>query len=469
MKTACVILAAGLGKRMNSSVPKVLHRICGRTMLQSVINTAKKLNPEKIIIVAGNNIDRIRASVESEHVIFVLQKEARGTGHALACSRSALKDFSGNVIVLNGDAPLVSPATIRKFLGLHNKDRNRLSVLSFIAKDPEGYGRICRDESGRVLSIIEESDAAVQQKSIREVNSGVYAIRSDVLCLPDEIRLNRLKKEYYLTDIVAASAEKGLKTSSYCIGTEEEFMGINTMEELYRASVLMKENIVRKWTEKGVYFVDAASVYIDLNAAIGKETTIYPNVHIEGSSKIGRGSIIYPNVRVRNCDIGSGVIIKDSSVMEDSTVREKATIGPFAHIRPGSVIGAHARVGNFVELKKATLGRSSKASHLSYLGDTRIGSSVNIGAGTITCNYDGEKKHMTVIEDGVFVGSDSQLVAPVRIGKRAYIGAGSTITRDVPPGALALSRTEQKNIKDWAKKKARSQRPVAGGKKQCAG
>ncbi len=461
MKTACVVLAAGLGKRMNSSVPKVLHKICGITMLQSVIETAGKLNPERIVVVAGKHIKLIKDSTDSKDVIFTLQEEPKGTGHAVSCARDALGHFRGDIVVLNGDTPLISPVTIKKFLKLHQKDGNVLSVLSFPAEKPDSYGRVVRNDSGRVLSIVEDKDAGPSQKTIHEVNSGVYAINSDALYLLGEIKINRSKKEYYLTDIVGEASARGLRTAAYCIGAEEEFMGVNTKEELYRASSLMKKRIIRTWIDKGVYFLDMDSVFIHAGVTIGKDTTIYPNVHIEGHTRIGKGAKIYPGVRIRDSLIGNSVLIKDLTVIEDSRIRDRASIGPFAHIRPGSEIGIEARVGNFVELKKTVIGKASKASHLSYLGDARIGKDVNIGAGTITCNYDGVKKHRTIISDSVFVGSDSQLVAPVKVGKGAYIGAGSTITRDVPPWALAIGRAQQKTIRDWAKKrkiKVRSQK-----------
>jgi len=454
MKTVCVILAAGLGKRMNSTVPKVLHRVADIPMIQSVLNTANRLKPDRVVVVAGKHIDLIKKSVETEGVVFALQKDAKGTGHALLCARPSIRDFKGIVVVLNGDAPLLDPDKIKRFINLHKKNKNYVSVLSFMAKKPGSYGRVVRDKSGKVLSIIEDKDAGQAQKKIHEVNSGVYAINSNAMSLLNEIKENRLKGEYYLTDIVALASRKGLKTSAFCIGTEEEFMGVNTKEELYTASNLMKKNIINKWIEKGVNFLDADSVFIHPDVAIGRDTTIYPNVYIEGHTKIGKGSKIYPNVRILNSRIGNKVIIKDSTVIEDSDIKDMASVGPFAHIRPGSEIGSEARIGNFVELKKAIVGSGTKASHLSYLGDTRIGKGANIGAGTITCNYDGEKKHMTIIEDGVFVGSDSQLVAPVRVGKGAYIGAGSTVTKDIPPGALALSRVEQRNILNWARKKS---------------
>jgi bifunctional UDP-N-acetylglucosamine pyrophosphorylase / glucosamine-1-phosphate N-acetyltransferase len=450
---ACVILAAGLGKRMGSNLPKVLHKVCGIPMLQSVIDTARRLKTDKIVVVTGKHGDLIQETLASPDIAYVRQEVPKGTGHALMCVRPALKGLKGVLIVLNGDTPLISARTVKKFLKMHLRYRNSLSVLSFMADNPDDYGRVVRAPSGLVTSIVEHKDADAAQKEIREVNSGVYAINHDLLPLLDEIKINTKKGEYYLTDIVELSARKGYKTSALCIGLEQEFMGVNTKQELSRAARIMGDAVIGKWMERGVNVLDAASVFIHPHAAIGAETTLYPRVYIDGHTRIGRGVTIFPNVRISNSRIETKAVIKDSTVIEESRVKAGAAVGPFAHLRPGSEVGAGARVGNFVELKKAVIGKGSKASHLSYLGDARIGRDVNIGAGTITCNYDGSKKSVTVIGDGVFVGSDSQLVAPVTIGRGAYIGAGSTITKDVPPMALAVSRTDQKNINDWAKKR----------------
>ncbi|MBI5635227.1 MAG: bifunctional UDP-N-acetylglucosamine diphosphorylase/glucosamine-1-phosphate N-acetyltransferase GlmU [Nitrospirae bacterium] len=453
MRTACVILAAGQGKRMKSSLPKVLHRVCGIPMLQAVLDTAGRLNPERVIIVAGRQMDLIKKEVTAPDLRFMLQKEPKGTGDALKSAMPALKDFKGVVIVLNGDTPLIEPQTIRRLLLLHQKSHSAISVLSFHAEDPKGYGRIVRDSTGEFRAIVEEKDADNSQKKIHEVNSGLYAINHDAFSLLDRLAVNRQKGEYYLTDIAALSLKQGLRTSVFAIGGEAEFMGVNTREELLRASELMRQGIVRNCISRGVNLLDPASVYIHPHTSIGRDTTIYPNVFIEAGTKIGSKVTIYPHVRILRSTIDDHAVIRDLTVIEDSHIRTCASVGPFAHIRPGSEIGAHARIGNFVELKKTLIGKGAKASHLSYLGDAVIGRDVNIGAGTITCNYDGQKKHQTIIADNVFVGSDTQFVAPVKIGKGAYIGAGSTITRDVLPGALAVSRTEQRNIKDWARKR----------------
>ena len=455
---------------MKSAVPKVLHRICGMPMIGAVLGTVRQMRPDKIVVVAGRHLELIRDAIigpspgsaidsgiysgtDAGGISFALQAEPLGTGHAVLCALPELKGLQGDLVVLNGDTPLVRAETIRSLLKQHRQRRNDITVLSFLAGNPEAYGRVVRDSAGNVSAIVEEKDADGEQRKITEVNSGVYVLSSAALRILDAIPLNLQKKEYYLTDIVSLAGKKGLRASACCIGLEEEFMGVNTRFELIRAAGLMRKKIIALLIEKGVDFIDPGLVYIDHTVSIGATTTIYPNVYLEGSTTIGRGSVIYPNARIKDSRIGNRVMIKDSSVIEGSSINDAAMIGPFAHIRPGSVVGRNARIGNFVELKKTKVGQASKASHLSYLGDAQIGRGVNIGAGTITCNYDGVNKHLTVIEDGVFIGSDSQLVAPVRIGKGAYVGAGSTITKDVPREALAVSRVAQQHIPGWAKKR----------------
>lgn len=464
MKIAGVVLAAGLSKRMNLPLLKVLHKIHGSPMLHHVLKTLNELKPQKIVIVVGKHFKEIKESIPDDGSIsYAHQSEAKGTGDALLKAWPAFKGFEGTVIVLNGDTPLVTRETLKKFLTIHKKKQNVVSVLSFIAKEPGSYGRVIRDKAGAITSIIEDKDATELQRNIKEVNSGIYAIERDAFPMIREIKLNQLKGEYYLTDIVSIARSKGMKVDAYCIGSEDELMGVNTKEELERAQKLMKEKTIKKWMDRGVSFIDTASVYISPGTRIGRGTLIYPNVHLEGDTKIGKGCTIYPNVRVYNSTIGDEAIIKDSTLIESSIVKRGASVGPFAHLRLGSEIGRGARIGNFVEVKKSVVGSGTKASHLTYLGDAKIGSNVNIGAGTITCNYDGVKKHTTVIEDNVFVGSDSQLVAPVKIGKGAYIGAGATITKDVPPMALALSRVKQRHIEGWAKKKLKSKSEKSRG------
>ncbi|MDP3260606.1 MAG: bifunctional UDP-N-acetylglucosamine diphosphorylase/glucosamine-1-phosphate N-acetyltransferase GlmU, partial [Thermodesulfovibrionales bacterium] len=319
--------------------------------------------------------------------------------------------------------------------------------------NPASYGRILRDRNSRINAILEDKDATEAQRKINEVNSGVYAIESGVLPLLKEIPLNIAKGEYYLTDIIGIAGNKGYKMNAYCIGLEDEMMGVNTASELMKARKIFRERLADAWIKKGVTFLDHDSIFISGNVVIGKNTIIYPDVCLEGMTEVGSGCTIYPNVRIVDSVIKDGVVVKDSTVIEGSVVRAKAVVGPFAHIRPGSDIGSEAKIGNFVEIKKSVIGDRTKASHLSYLGDASIGKGVNIGAGTITCNYDGKKKNRTTIEDGAFIGSGTQLVAPVKVGKGAYVGAGSTITKCVPAMSLSVSRVEQRNIEGWAVKK----------------
>lgn len=468
MRLTCVILAAGEGKRMNSPVPKIILCLCGKPMLCHVIGAVEKLKPAKKIVVAGRHHDKIKEALSMSGISYVLQPEPLGTGDAVLKAVNAAGKIKDAMLVLNGDMPLITADMLKKFLNLHRRNRNSLSVLSFIAEDPSMYGRILRDDSGKAVKIIEDKDATPRQKAVREVNAGVYLINPGVVSLIREIDLNKKKGEYYLTDLVGMAIGNGLKTGVYCIGTEEQLMGINNRHEFLKAQAIMQQRIINGFISKGVSFLIPSSANIHADVRIGKDTLIYPNVSIEGGTKIGTGCTIHSNVRITESLLGDNVLIKDSSVIEDSLIRSNARIGPFAHLRPGSIIGCHAKIGNFVEVKKSLIGDRTKALHLSYIGDSDIGKDVNVGAGTITCNYDGSKKHRTVVKDNVFIGSDSQLVAPVSIGIGAYIGAGSTITRDVPPMALALSRTNQKNIKGWALKrrsKVRNQKSKVKGER----
>lgn len=454
MKISAVVLAAGLGTRMKSSIPKVLHKILGKPMLQYVIDTINFIKPHKFIVVAGRNIEEIKREILStDKIIFTRQTEPKGTGNAALKALPLLRGFKGTILITNGDTPLITKSTIMNFIELHKKRKNHVSVLSFESKEPSSYGRILRDEKGKVISMVEQRDASEEQKKIKEVNSGIYAIEDNALNLLKKIPLNKLKGEYYLTDIIEIARNKGFKTDAICIGLEEELTGVNTQEELNLAASTMRYRIIKKFLESGITFIDPDSTFISPNVQIKAGTVIYPNVMIEGTTTIGEGCTIFPNVRIIDSEIGNGAIIKDSTLIECSAVKSNAVIGPFAHIRPGSIICENAKIGNFVEVKKSIIGQGTKASHLSYLGDAKIGNDVNIGAGTITCNYDGKDKHITTIEDNVFIGSDTQLIAPVKVGKGAFIGAGSTITVNVPPDSLAISRVEQKNIEGWAIKR----------------
>ncbi len=458
MKVAGVILAAGIGTRMRSPLPKVLHSLLGTPMLQYVVDTMAALKPEKLVVVVGRHADRIREAIRGPKALsFVEQREPRGTADALRSAAPVLRSFRGTVLVVNGDCPLLTPDTIRALLTRHRRKKNDLSFLSFLATNPASYGRVIRDGRKKVLSIVEEQDATAEQREIREVNSGVYALEPRVLALLDGIGVNPSKGEYYLTDVVHIARAKGMAVDAFLVGSEAEFIGINTPEDLERAGRLMRTRIVEHWRSRGVSFLDAGSVYISARSKLGGKTVVYPNVHIEGRTEIGSGCTIFPNVRIVDSTIGDGATVKDSTVIERSSIGRNASVGPFAHLRPGSALEEDVKIGNFVEVKNSRIGRGTKASHLSYLGDAEIGKHVNIGAGTITCNYDGYKKHVTRIEDGVFIGSDTQLIAPVKVSRGAVVGAGSTITADVPANALALSRVRQTNIARWAERRRKQE------------
>ncbi len=466
-RLAAVILAGGEGTRMRSQLPKVLHRLLGLPMIRYAVEAVMALAPEKTVVVVGSRTGKaIREALSGMGgLTFAVQRRPLGTGNALKTGLSALKGFRGDLIVLNGDTPLIRPETLKRLLSRHRRGQNVLTICSFSASEPGGYGRIIRDSSGKAVAIKEERDLAREEREIDEVNSGIYLINETVFPLAGKIRKNPVKGEYYITDLFEMVRGRGVRAVVQRLDGEDEFAGINTKDDLLRVQSMLRRRIVRDWVERDVFFIDEERVYVHPSVRIGPGTTIYPNVFIEGETLIGADCRIFPNVRIRDSRIGNNVVIKDSSVIEEAEIHDNVEAGPFARIRPGSILMESARIGNFVEINKSIIGAGTKAQHLSYIGDAEIGRDVNVGAGTITCNYDGVKKHRTVIEDGVFIGSDSQLVAPVRIGKSAYVGAGSTITRDVRPGALALTRPEQKEIRGWAREKSKK----AGRKKRKAG
>ncbi len=449
-----VILAAGLGTRMKSKIPKLLHKIFDVPIIDYVIETAKTLNPSNLFVVINPQLQELKEHLSNYDINFVFQKEPKGTGNAVLSALSFLR--SEDILILNGDTPLLKVETICKFIDLYKKNTIDMAILSFKPKREHSYGRILRDEKGNVQKIVEVTDLSENQKNISEANSGVYLLNRQLAEFVRVIEENPIKKEYYFTDLVEIAVKKGKKVEAYTIAEEEELIGINTRAELSLATKYLRDRIVREWMDKGVTIYDSATTWISPKVQIGEDTVIYPNVFIEGETIIGKNCILYQGVRLRNCLIEDSVEIKDHTVVENAQIKSGSKIGPFAHLRPDTVIGKNCRVGNFVEIKKSFLNDGTKAAHLSYIGDAEIGKNVNIGAGTITCNYDGTKKHKTVIEDNVFVGSDSQLVAPVKINKDAYIAAGSTITKEVPEGCLAISRVPQRHIEGWSKKKRKA-------------
>jgi bifunctional UDP-N-acetylglucosamine pyrophosphorylase/glucosamine-1-phosphate N-acetyltransferase len=451
MRLNIVILAAGRGKRMKSDIPKVLHEILGKPMLYYVIDALRPLKPSKTVVVIGNGADAVRESLKDNDVTFVLQKRLLGTGNALSIARKELEE--GTVLVLNGDCPLITTSTLKRFLAKHRREGNVLSFLSFIDESMSGYGRVLRNNAKKVIGIVEDKHATPEERrKFKELNGGVYLLETSILNYLGKIKKNRASGEYYLTDIVEIVSRAGKRLDAY-LCPPEEIRGVNTRAELSGVSEILRRKIIEKWMSKGVTFVNPDTTVVHATVSIGKDSVIYPNTYLEGKTKIGRDCTIYPGVRLYDTTLGKGVIVKDNTLIEKSKIGDGSVIGPLAHLRPDSVIGCDVKIGNFVEIKKSKIGTGTKASHLSYLGDAEIGNNVNIGAGTITCNYDGENKFKTVIESGVFIGSDSQLIAPVTIGKGAYVAAGATITKDVPSGALAISRIKQKNLERWAEKK----------------
>jgi bifunctional UDP-N-acetylglucosamine pyrophosphorylase/glucosamine-1-phosphate N-acetyltransferase len=453
MSFCAVILAAGRGKRMKSTKPKILHEVLGKPLIQYSIAAVNALNPRKLIIVVGNASEAVRARISNKNIFFIKQEKPLGTGHALLQFKHAVKNLKkSTVVVLNGDSPLITPHTLRMLLKRHKKEKNDLSFLSFVDDSLSGYGRIVRDKNGNTIKIVEDKHATPAQRKCKELNGGVYALEPKILHHLDKLKKYRSSGEYYLTDIVEIASRAGKKVNAY-LCSSEEVRGVNTRSELSQVSEILNRRIVSKWMKKGVTFIAPSTSIVHHSVNIGKDSVIYPNTCLEGETSIGRNCVIFPGVRISDSILGEGVLVKDNTIIENSRIEERVTIGPFAHLRPGCVLKRKVKIGNFVELKASVMGDGSKASHFSYIGDTGVGRNVNIGAGTVTCNYNGQKKNITKIESGVFVGSNSQLVAPVKIGRDAYIAAGSTITRDVPQGALAVSRVSQKNLKGWVYKR----------------
>jgi bifunctional UDP-N-acetylglucosamine pyrophosphorylase/glucosamine-1-phosphate N-acetyltransferase len=449
-----VVLAAGQGTRMKSWLPKVLHRVPGGALLDCVIRTAESLTPETLTIVIGHGADAIRSHLRGrETVQFVLQEPQLGTAHALMQTAPILVGRTGTLVLLSGDVPLLRADTLRNLLTIHCGARAAATVLTATVERPFGYGRIVRVD-GEVARIVEERDASPAERQIREINSGIYAF--DMAPLFEALRgiaTQNAQGEYYLTDLIAIYRRRKLLVKSAQVDDPGEVRGINSRTELAEVSRLVRQKKNEELMASGVTLVDPAATYVDPDVEIGVDTVIHPGVVIEGRTRIGAACEIHAHVTIADTEIGDKVTIKSFSVITGARIDSGATVGPFAHLRPETVVGEGAKIGNFVELKKTTLGARSKANHLSYLGDATIGANVNVGAGTITCNYDGEHKHATIIEDGAFIGSDSQLIAPVRVGKGAYVAAGSSITQDVPSGALGIARGRQSVIEGWVERK----------------
>jgi len=454
-----VILAAGKGTRMKSARPKVLHQVAGTPMIEWVLSTAASLDPQTTTMVVGHQATELKSALSGQSgLTFVVQAPQLGTAHALLTAEPALRGRRGTVVMLYADVPMLTSATVIRLLDRHTSAAAAATVLTADVDNPHGYGRIVRDGE-QIARIVEERDASSTEREIREINSGIYAFALDGLF--DALRAiapDNAQGEYYLPDIVAIYRRQGRRVETLKISNADEIRGINSRAELAEVSRLVRRRKNDELMAAGVSIEDPATTYIDAGVTVGADSVIHPGVALQGTTTIGAGCEIHSGVRIVNSQVGDRTVIKDHCVITDSKVGNDASVGPFAHLRPGAELRDGAHVGNFVELKKTVLGPGSKSMHLAYLGDATIGANVNVGAGTITCNYDGVKKQPTVIEDGAFIGSDSQLIAPVTIGKGAYVGSGTTVREDVPPGALAVSAGKQRNIDGWVENKKKRRR-----------
>ena len=455
-RVAIAIMAAGKGTRLKSKHPKVLHEVGGKPILSHVIETASKLVPASdIFVIIGHEAELVRAAVGDSGVQFVVQGEQRGTGHALMVAKESLAPYD-QVIVLSGDAPLITSETIDKLSAFHASQKAAMTLLSADLDDPTGYGRVIRKgrKSADVRAIVEEKATNAQQKKIREINSGFYAFSVPTLYKHiGSLKTDNAHREYYLTDMAAVLGNAKQRVVAMKTPSSAEVLGSNKRAEIVEVDARMRLAKCLKLMDEGVTIFYPQTCVIDSDVEVGADTVIEPFVQLRGKTKVGADCRIRSYSVINNTEIGDEVVVLPGCVMDDSRIARKATIGPYSRLRPGSDIGEGAHLGNFVETKKIKLGKGSKANHLTYLGDTEIGDGVNVGAGTITCNYDGVHKHKTVIEDGVFEGSDSTLVAPVRIGKGAYIAAASCITEDVPADSLALGRARQTVKEGWVNAK----------------
>jgi len=454
-KFGIAIMAAGKGTRLKSKHPKVLHRIGGKPLLGHVIAAAAKIvPPTDIYAIVGHEAQRVRETVQETGVNFVLQPEQRGTGHAIMCAREALSSYD-HFLVLSGDVPLIRPETIARLRDVHLDRGAAMTILTAVPSDPTGYGRIVRkDGTDEVEAIVEHKAATSEQRAIREINSGIYAFSVQALFSRiDKLTTDNPHGEFYLTDMAAILKQDGQKVVALAAAEVNEVLGVNTRAELAELDAYLRAEKCRELMAAGVTIFRPDTCVIDSDVTAAPDTVIEPFVQLLGKTTVGSDCTVRSFSVIENCAIGDGVLVQNGCIMRDSRVEARAVLGPYSHIRPASEICEGAHVGNFVELKKTRLGRGSKANHLTYLGDAVIGEAVNVGAGTITCNYDGKHKHQTVIEDGAFIGSDSTLVAPVRVGRDSYVGAASCITEDVPGDSLALGRSRQVVKEGWARKK----------------
>ena len=441
-----IVLAAGLGKRMRSDLPKVLHPLVGRPLLAHVIDAARALAPRKIFVVHGHGADRVRAAFPDSGVDWVLQAQQLGTGHAVLQALPQVS-LAADVLILYGDVPLVQPATLKRLV---EGARGSVGVVVAELADPSGYGRIVRDDAQRVARIVEQKDATASELAIREVHAGFFCLSARRL-VPwlSKISNDNAQEEYYLTDLVALAVANAVPVVAVKVEDQWEVAGVNSMQELAVLERVCQGREARRLLDAGVTLADPARIDVRGALECGRDVSIDVNCVFEGRVRLGDNVRVGPNCVLKNVSIGAGTEVLAFSHLDDAAIGERCRVGPFARLRPGANLAEDVHVGNFVEVKASHLGAGSKANHLSYIGDSEVGSRVNVGAGTITCNYDGATKHRTVIEDDCFIGSDATLVAPVRIARGSYIGAGSTISKDTPPGQLTVARARQVSIPSW--------------------
>jgi bifunctional UDP-N-acetylglucosamine pyrophosphorylase / glucosamine-1-phosphate N-acetyltransferase len=449
-----VVLAAGKGTRMKSAHPKVLHRLAGRRLLDHVLAAGDPLGPASTTIVVGHQAEEVReAYARRPDLTFVVQEQQLGTAHALRQVEPRFDGVTGTLLLLYGDVPLLRPATLQALLDEHLRSHAAATVVTAVVDRPYGYGRILRSK-GEIARIVEERDATDEQRRIKEINGGIYAFDLEPLFgAIGSIASRNVQGEFYLPDLIAIYRRQRRPVSTLTVADSNEIRGINSRSELAEVTRIVRQTKNEELMAAGVTLEDPATTYIDPDVEVGSDTVIHPNVYLEGRTVVGQACEIHAGVRIVDSTIGDRVTIRNYCVISDSTVDAEAVLGPFSHLRPESVVRQAAHVGNFVELKKTTLGAGSKANHLAYLGDATVGEKVNVGAGVITCNYDGVRKHQTIIGDGAFIGSDSQLVAPVSIGRGAYVAAGSSIVHDVPEGALGIARGRQETKEGWVERK----------------
>lgn len=469
-RMAVIILAAGKGTRMRSQKAKVLHEVAGEPMISYPVRLAREIGAEKVVVVVGHQAEEVKAALQGESVEIAVQDVQLGTAHAVLSAKDNLSSFDGDVLILPGDVPLIRKETIMELVGTHKLRNSEITLLVSESSSPTGYGRLVKDEMGFPHKIVEELDATDEEKKIAVINTGIYLAKNS--CLLDVVARTgnkNVKGEFYLTDLVEIATNEGRRLSAHLSPDIKSLQGINDQADLAQAEQAMRARILEALMESGVRIIDPGCTYIGRMVKAAQDTIIHPLACIQGCTEIGANCVIEQGVAIKDSILGEGVRIKAFSVIEGARIESGVTVGPMARLRPGTVLQKGARIGNFVEVKNSDIGEDTKANHLTYIGDATIGRNVNVGCGTITCNYDGEKKYRSIVGDGAFIGSDTQLVAPVTVGAGAYIGSGSTITKDVPAEALAVARSRQVNIEGWARSKLNGGKGERKGKGEGKG